>query len=293
MGLVLLGIVLSQDFQGKLDSLQALRKVSLVLGKSFLLLSTNLVHLCLRRCEVGEGLLERSNFLLQLSRSGSHFVDAGRQLLDLACLVGLLFVRLRQLLVAIGFLGGILLSLLLEASDEVHDQALHLGEGVGTRGGAGVHDAAHAGGQLSQSAGVLLAGQVLHETHDFELNQAGRGSNGGSTALCGDLHEGIAHISSSASGISEDFLGTGESLQLLCSTFRFSLVVLGLGHALLLQSSESLLVDIEGLRGHSEVALGLGLLLAGGGQGGLGLGQLLLRKLDLVLQALLHQLEGL
>mmetsp|Transcript_97846 Transcript_97846/g.262942 ORF Transcript_97846/g.262942 Transcript_97846/m.262942 type:complete len:358 (-) Transcript_97846:100-1173(-) len=170
VGLVLGRVVLVQDLESSLDTLQALIEVCLVLHERLVLLTANHAHLSLSRSESRELILQLSDLLLELSRSGRSLVDLGAQLLGLRSLLRLLGIGLRQLLVTISLFGGIHRLLALQLRDHIREQALDLGEGV-----ARVHRGGNALRELREHRGALLAREVTDHVNNLEALQVGEG----------------------------------------------------------------------------------------------------------------------
>mmetsp|Transcript_29080 Transcript_29080/g.90647 ORF Transcript_29080/g.90647 Transcript_29080/m.90647 type:complete len:228 (-) Transcript_29080:512-1195(-) len=70
-----LAVVVAQNLQGELHSLEPLFQVHLVLDKGGVLLIPELVHLGLGGGKLREGLLQCSDLLLEFGRAGCHLVD--------------------------------------------------------------------------------------------------------------------------------------------------------------------------------------------------------------------------
>mmetsp|Transcript_142080 Transcript_142080/g.454203 ORF Transcript_142080/g.454203 Transcript_142080/m.454203 type:complete len:355 (-) Transcript_142080:452-1516(-) len=294
MVLVLLGIVFVQDLQRHLHALQALLHISFVLDKSPLLLGAQLVLFRLRREQARERLLQRGHLLLELCRGRRHPVSLRAQLLDLAGLITRLLGGLCKLLITESLVGGVLVGLLLKSLHHILDQALDLGERVLAVVGADSDRGAHARGELRELRRALLLREVADKAHGLELSQPRARRD--LRALCslqeGHLVQAVAEILRATNALLDDTLGLGQCLELLTAAFGLSLKVLGLGHALVVQARERCRVALQLLRGHAEVALRGGPLLAGGGNALLGLLQLLVAELDFILQGLLKHLEG-
>mmetsp|Transcript_19658 Transcript_19658/g.29422 ORF Transcript_19658/g.29422 Transcript_19658/m.29422 type:complete len:446 (-) Transcript_19658:61-1398(-) len=285
MGCVL-GVVLGQDLEGQLHALQALLKIGLALSVEFLLRSTDLVHLSLRGSHGGKRLLKSGDLLLELSGLGGHLVHLCGKLFDLGCFLGLLLRRFLQLLVTISLVGCISSGILLQLGDELRNEVLHLGEGVGLAcDAAALDDGGEALGQEAQSLRVIATGKVADSAHDFEDCQVRARAQRGDR-----LEEGcaIAEGSSAVGGLLDCRLGLSESLELLAPALGLLLVVLCLGEALLVQVCLGLRVGLQVLGGGSEVPLGCGLGLGSSCGSLLGLGKVLVGELDLVFQGLLQ-----
>merc|ERR1719329_2041855 len=281
VGLVRLGIVLVEHFQGKLHAVEALLHLSAVLLPSSLLLRTELVHLGLRLDQGRKLSLQCCDFLAQLGCLGSGGLNVGSELLNLGLLVALLGVGLSQLLIAVSLLGGISLGLGLELLDHIGDQSLHFRKNICLVAATKAHSGGHARGKLGQHRRVLFLGELTDETHDMV----------GVTSLnerCGLLN--VRLISSATSGLHNDLLCGGKCLQFLTTALCFLLVLLGLGHAVVMELRKCLDVFVQVLGGDLEIALGGGLLLLGGRLALRSLGLLLVCELHLVLETLLEHL---
>merc|ERR1740121_738201 len=100
-------VIIVQNLQSELDSGNSLLQLSLVSVERRLLLSAKPVHLCLSLGQLRELVFQCGNLLLQLRRLGGRAVNPGADLLDFVSFLRLFCVRLFQLLVAVGLLGGI------------------------------------------------------------------------------------------------------------------------------------------------------------------------------------------
>mmetsp|Transcript_8559 Transcript_8559/g.23873 ORF Transcript_8559/g.23873 Transcript_8559/m.23873 type:complete len:247 (+) Transcript_8559:871-1611(+) len=180
-----------------------------------------------------------------------------------------------------GLLLGIATCGILKLAEHIGDHGLDLVEGA-----AQVHLRGYLGSQEGQFGRAVLAGEAADDSNDLEIGPGGRG-------LCAPrLDEGELAQGGVPGDLLNGQLGPGDGAQLLAAALRLTLEVLGLCHALVVQVRESSHVGGQVLGSHREVALRSGLLLARGGLAFLGLGHLLVGELDLVLQALLHHLEG-
>mmetsp|Transcript_74272 Transcript_74272/g.212906 ORF Transcript_74272/g.212906 Transcript_74272/m.212906 type:complete len:284 (-) Transcript_74272:1311-2162(-) len=109
-----LGVVILQDLECKLDALQARVQLCTALHEDGLLFGTQLVHFGLALRQSRELLLQSSDLLLELRGLRGRRLDLRSKGRDLVALVVLLGIRLHQFLVAKRFLRGLRLRFLLE-----------------------------------------------------------------------------------------------------------------------------------------------------------------------------------
>merc|ERR1740121_1400680 len=262
-------IIIVQDLQSKLDSSNSLLQLGLVSVERRLLLSAEPVHLCLSLGQLRELVLQCGNLLLQLCRLGGRAVNPGADLLDFVCFLRLLCVRLFQLLVAIGLLGGICSSLLLQTSNHVRNQPLHLVEST-----ARLHGCGHPLCKLGQRPRPLLACEITDKTHCLvpvevpagcHLDESRRRSS------CG-LHNNLPGLCKYG-----QLLVTALALSRICGSSSLALLThLSLGGRILAQL----------LCGHIQITLGCRLALRALRDPLLGRVHVFLSELDLVLERL-------
>mmetsp|Transcript_93163 Transcript_93163/g.199824 ORF Transcript_93163/g.199824 Transcript_93163/m.199824 type:complete len:393 (+) Transcript_93163:513-1691(+) len=295
MSLVLLGVVGMQDLQCQLYTLQALLHLRLARLVLILLIRSKLRQLRLGRGEVSQGLLERGDLLLELSRARAHGVDLGAELAVLSLLVRPLLHGLAQLLVAVGLVRSIGLGVLRKGLDHVPNQPFHLREGIVARGGPVARGRGHAPGQLRQRLRMLLPRQVPDEADGLEVGKvSSRPQSRLLRALLeqgGCLAEAVRNVARAASHVGNGLLRLRKCLQLLATALRRRFVVLGPQHAALLEASHDLFILRQGLLGLSQVALRRCFCLGLCGETLLRLIKSLSGELDLVLQRLLQHPE--
>merc|ERR1719265_3145624 len=204
VGLVSLGVVVVQHLEGKADTLDSLLHLSAVDIISSLLLSPDLVHLCLGPGQFGELLLQLGDLLLAFGRGGLILVNVGGQLLNGCLLLRLLGLSLAHLLVAECLLSGIGFCLLVQLLNHVADQIFHFGKWV-ARAAPSAHGDSHALGKLGKGGVLGLGGKVAHEANSLKI---------GKVSARGHLQEAVGLLSSTRSCLRNDLLGSGKCLQL-------------------------------------------------------------------------------
>merc|ERR1719375_2978243 len=282
-GVVLLRVVVAENLQRHLHTLQALLEVALRLRPGRLLGRADLVRGLLLRRDLPELLLEHAHLLLELRDLRRGLVDLRGQVVHLTLLVVALRLGLGHLLVAEGLLVGLLLRL----REQLLNHLLHLGEGVRAE-----HDlAADAHRELREGRDAHVLRERL-ERADHARRHATRARARARLRRGLELQEGVVRaLRGAARLLLQDLLRHGQRLELRRALLLLHLVLLRARHALVLEVLELLLVVRDLLRHALELTRGRGVRLLGHGLALLRRAELALLRLDRVREALLEHLE--